>query len=296
MTSRRAAAGLGCALLVVLLALLFRGTEREPRYQGKTLSGWLQEGAWTSLRLTSTQEEAVRSMGTNALPFLVKWVQYVTPPWRVRFTMTVRRVVGRFWVLFRDPRMERARISLACLQMLGPDVRPVMPELVKMMKQTNVVVAVRALQIVDGAGKAGIPALLDVLTNRQAYVGVYYLETAMGHLGPDGHFAVPPLLSCLTNKNWGIAVVAAKWLGRIRLEPEVVVPALAKCLDAPDARVRSAVLQTLGEFGTDAQAAIPAIVRELSDPDNDIRSAANNCLRRIEPDFLGQDGAYGRRF
>lgn len=285
-----------CGLLVALLALLFRGWESEPCYQGKTLSVWLLQGAWTSLRLTSAQEEAIRSMGTNALPFLVKWVQYVSPPWRVRLTMAARRVVGRFWVLFRDERMERARISLACLQMLGPDVSPVMPELVKMMKRTNVIVAVRGLQIVDFAGKAGIPVLMDVLTNRQAYVGVFYLESAMGHLGADGHFAVPPLLGCLTNKNWGVAVVAAKWLGRIKMEPEVVVPALARCLEAPDARLRYAVLQTLGEFGTDAQAVIPSVVRELSDPDNDVRSAANYCLHRIEPDFLGLEGAYGRRF
>lgn len=296
MKRRGAVVAVGCALLVALVALLFPGAEREPWYQGKTLSAWLLQGAWTSARFTSAQEEAVRSMGTNALPFLVKWVQYASPPWRVRLSMIARRVGGRFWVLLRDERVERARLSLACLQMLGPDVSPVMPELVKMLKQTNAVVAVCALQVVDWAGKAGIPVLLDVLTNRHAYVGVYYLESAMGHLGPDGHFAVPPLLSCLTNKNWGVAVVALKWLGRIKLEPEVVVPALASCLEAPDARVKYAALQALGEFGDDARVVIPSIVRELSDPDNDVRSAANYCLHRIEPDFLGLEGDYGPRF
>jgi HEAT repeat protein len=164
-----------------------------------------------------------------------------------------------------------------------------MPEFVRMLKHTNAEVTFRALQVVDLAGKAGVPVLLDVLTNRQAYVQVYYLESAMGHLGTDGHFAVPPLVNCLTNKSWGVAVVAARWLGRIRMEPEVVVPALTGCLDAADARVRLASIQALGEFRGDAETATPAIARELSDPDNGIRAAARSALLRIEPDFLGQE-------
>jgi HEAT repeat protein len=123
-----------------------------------------------------------------------------------------------------------------------------MPELVKLMKQTNAFVPVRALMVVDSAGVAGIPALLDVLTNRHAYSQVSYLEGCMGQLGTDGHYAVPPLLNCLTNGNWGVAVVAARWLGRIRADRELVVPALMTCLDGPDARVRCAAVQALGEF------------------------------------------------
>jgi HEAT repeat protein len=99
--------------------------------------------------------------------------------------------------------------------------------------------------------------------------------------------AVGSLVSCLTNKSWGVAVVAARWLGRIRMEPEVVVPALTSCLDAPDARVRCGAVQALGEFRGDAQVATPSVVRELSDPDNEVRAAAANNLHRIETDFLG---------
>ena len=281
------------ALLAVALAFLLWGTDREPRYQGKPLSGWLLQGArkpiGVPIGLTTDQEEAIRCMGTNALPYLVKWVQYVSPPWRVRFTMTARRVTGRFWVLVRDDRMERARLSLAALRVLGPDVNPAMPEFVKMMKQTNPEVAFRGLQVVDSAGLAGIPVLMDVLTNRQAYVQVHYLEGAMGHLGTDGHFAVPALVDCLTNKSWGVSAVAARWLGRIRMDPEVVVPALAGCLDAsPDARVRYAAVQALGQFSGYARVAMPSVVLELSDPDNGIRAAASNCLHMIETDIHGR--------
>ncbi|HTL16220.1 MAG TPA: HEAT repeat domain-containing protein [Patescibacteria group bacterium] len=260
------------------------------------MSGWLLQGAWKPIGLTTEQEGAIRCMGTNALPFLVKWVRYVGPPWRARLARSMPPLFRRFPFLVKNKQLERARLSLAALQMLGPDVAAAMPQFVEMMKQTNAEVALRALQVVDSAGKAGIPVLLDVLTNRQSYVQVYYLEGAMGRLEADGHFAVPPLVNCLTNQNWGVVVVAARWLGRIRMEPEVVVPALANCLDASDSRVKCAVMQALGEFRTDAAVALPSLIRELNDPDNEVRAAARNALRRVEPDFIGQERPTGPWF
>jgi HEAT repeat protein len=271
-------------LLVAALVFALRGSEQEPRFEGRTLSSWLLRRDPHLRTLTLDQEQAIRTMGTNALPFLLKWMQYEYPAWRVRLERIVPRS-ARLGFLFTDERAERAMLSEECLSMLGPDVAPAMPELVKMLKQTNAVSPTRALQVVDSVGKVGIPVLLDVLTNRQSYPRVYYLEGAMGRLGPDGHFAVPPLLACLTNRNWGVVVVAARWLGRIRMDPEVTVPALASCLDAPEARVKCAALQALGQFRADAAGAIPFVARELNDPDNDVRAAAQNALRCIEQDF-----------
>jgi|SRR5581483_2852049 len=280
------------ALLVAALVFSLREVEHEPQFQGRTLSAWLLRGDPHLRTLTVDQERAIRTMGTNALPFLLKWMQYEYPPWRRRLARNVPWVFARFRFLFTDNQAERAMLSQECLSMLGPDVAPAIPELVKMMKQTNAVVPTRALQVVDSAGKVGIPVLLDVLTNRQSYPQVYYLEGAMGRLGPDGHFAVAPLVGCLTNKNWGVVVVAARWLGRIRMDPEVTVPALARCLDAPEGRVRCAAMQALGQFRSDAAAAIPSVVRELTDPDNDARAAAESALRCIEQDFSGQERAH----
>jgi hypothetical protein len=295
---RRAGLAVVCAFLAVALILLLWGSDREPRCQGKPLSEWLLQEAWKHAGLTADQEEAVRCMGTNALPFLLKWVQYVTPPWRVRLTSNAPRFVGPFWFLLGDQQMERARLSVMCLRVLGPDVSPAMPELVKMMKQTNAVVAIRALQVVDSAGLAGIPVLLDVLTNRQAYNqdGAFGVAGTMGQLGIDGHFAVPALLTCLTNKDASVASIAAALLGTIRLKPQTVVPALIGCLDAPDVRVRYAAVRALAEFRTYAQVAIPSVVRELSDPDGAIRAQATNSLYLIEMDFHGQRGAHEQRF
>ena len=60
------------SLLAVALVGLLWGSEREPRCRAKTLSAWLLEGAWKPLGLTADQEEAIRCMGTNSLPFCGK--------------------------------------------------------------------------------------------------------------------------------------------------------------------------------------------------------------------------------
>src|SRR5262249_38978720 len=166
MKGRRAVVAVVFTWLLVALALLLRGSEREPQYQGRALSDWLLRRTWKDFSLSVEQDEAVRSMGTNALPYLVKWMKYVSQAWRVQLVNIAPRVVKRVWFLRRDKQNERAMLSLECLQMLGPRVSPALPELARLMKQTNAVVAVRALMIVDSAGKAGIPVLLDVLTNR----------------------------------------------------------------------------------------------------------------------------------
>jgi hypothetical protein len=55
-------------------------------------------------------------------------------------------------------------------------------------------------------------------------------------------------------------------------------------------------MQALGEFRTDAAVALPSLIRELNDPDNEVRAAARNALRRIEPDFIGQERPAGPWF
>ena len=285
-------------MLVAALILLLLGREREPRFQGKTLSVWLLRRDPHLRTLTIDQDEAIRSMGTNVLPFLLKWMQYESPPWRARLARSVPRVFAGFSFLFRDSQEERAELSQKCLCKLGPDVSPAIPELVKMMKQTNGLAPVRALLVVDSTGLAGIPVLLDVLTNRQVYGQdrAYMLRGTMSHLGPDGHYAVPGLLTCLTNKDTEVAATAATLLGQVRMEPELAVPALLSCLDSPDPQMRYAAVRALGEFRGYARVAIPFVVRTFSDPDNGIREAATNALQMIEADYHFRGIGSGQSF
>src|ERR1041385_2280437 len=65
------------AIFIGAIAIIsLRPGEREPEYQGKKLSEWLlaYHHPWESVDPSSTRAaEAVRTIGTNAVPCLVKW-------------------------------------------------------------------------------------------------------------------------------------------------------------------------------------------------------------------------------
>src|SRR4051812_12829515 len=60
-------------VVVAAVVLLWPRGEREPEYQGKKLSEWIGDEG------NPRQADAVRHIGTNALPFLIGWIRYETP-------------------------------------------------------------------------------------------------------------------------------------------------------------------------------------------------------------------------
>src|SRR6185436_7866661 len=66
-------------VMAVIVSIAFWPRPKEAEYQGKKLSEWLR-----ALRNPESEDatNAVLAIGTNALPFLVKWVQYELPEWR----------------------------------------------------------------------------------------------------------------------------------------------------------------------------------------------------------------------
>jgi hypothetical protein len=77
----------------VLVALSKR--EREPEYGGKRLSEWVLALPPSPTGGTDA-ELALRSIGTNAVPFLLKWIDYEPAAWRIKvYECYVSRYFGR---------------------------------------------------------------------------------------------------------------------------------------------------------------------------------------------------------
>jgi hypothetical protein len=76
----------GCALTALLLALWPRDRVPEPRYAGKSFSEWLalysESATRPGLQGRAEAVHALREIGTNALPFLLRLVQHETPAWK----------------------------------------------------------------------------------------------------------------------------------------------------------------------------------------------------------------------
>src|SRR5262245_11583533 len=76
------------SVLVAISAVAFLSGEREPEYNGKKLSEWLA----LQRERPDDVTDAVRAIGTNALPVLVKWVEYQVPAWHLKLLRLYQRV------------------------------------------------------------------------------------------------------------------------------------------------------------------------------------------------------------
>ena len=119
-----------CAALTALIALVWP-SEREPEYKGIPLSKWLDNYRWGDAEFA----EAIKHMGTNALPYLLRVAKYEEPHWRTRLSRTTSKWpagalnsrVGQ-WLL-GGKTASRADASVIAFGILGADADPILSEL-----------------------------------------------------------------------------------------------------------------------------------------------------------------------
>jgi len=135
--------------LVVLLVMLagvsawqgLREREREPLYQGKRLSVWLRDS-----RGSGELTNAVRQIGTNGIPTLLKMLRKKDSPSVLRLTNFWDRHIVRFrylpaFIQYPDWYLNQAhRVNASALigfEVLGADAQQAVPALIKIYEQHN---------------------------------------------------------------------------------------------------------------------------------------------------------------
>lgn len=247
----------GGSLIVLLLWVVAR--DREPRWHGKRLSDWAAQYGTNHWAFRSTgadleAEKAIRDIGTNAIPFLLKQLS-------ARESEILRKLRTHLpaqWAkasILRDRSTEVRRTAAYGVAALGRN-----------------------------AAEA-VPALCAIETNHPEVDGRYTAVFALRTLGPTAEPAIPFLIRCLTNQEFTIRDDAATALGAIGARADLVVPALIQFVaQTPNRQIYEIhdAIVALGKFGPEASAAVN-VVRELLDhSDNYIREAATNCLRRLQ--------------
>lgn len=91
------------SVAAVTLAIFIWPRDREPEYDGVSLSQWLQRYKDNKPQAT----EAIQHIGTNAFPFLLHWIQYEKPSWRnflnhlhSRLPSSVQNSRALHWLLY----------------------------------------------------------------------------------------------------------------------------------------------------------------------------------------------------
>ena len=248
-----------------LCVLAASGTEEEPSYNGRTLSQWLAiehaVARTVGPGLHRAPEEAVRAMGTNAIPKLLEWTSYQrSSAEREGQTEPTRPAPGTNQSPELTP-LERARSTVFGFCVLGAAARPAIPQLTELARSSSDADRARRCAVSLAAiGPEAIPSILSLATNapgatRSHAIGA--LEYMAGN--PALASAVPVLIQCLGDTNWDnrISGEACDALSAIGL-PGVVLPALTNALRSPNPDLRKQAAWCLAGFPEGASP-VPAV-------------------------------------
>ena len=200
-------AGCGLAALIVVLAF---PTERQPEYNGRKLSEWLKLYVQSQ---DPQAADAVRHIGTNALPWLLEWTDYQPPGWKMRLwtnppVAMLRTGYARsvYYWLRRSRASDREWAARLGFEILGSVARPALPEAERRMADW------RKPYRASGAME-------------------FYTEI-------EGSGSVPVLLRALVSTNADCRQSAAFCLASLGTNAAPAAPALSNALSDPDPLVR----------------------------------------------------------
>jgi HEAT repeat protein len=114
----------GCA--AVLLGIFLH--KREPHFEGTCLSDWLQAPQ------SAARATALDSIGTNALPWLTRWLMQTNPEpqWRKTTRAFLQRTTKLSWRVLDYP-LDQQQLGFTGLYALGTNAAPAAPIVVKLL-------------------------------------------------------------------------------------------------------------------------------------------------------------------
>lgn len=166
-------------LLLLLTGLVFFALYEppEPTYKGRPLSHWVEKcGQIYTAGSFEEGSEGVRAIGTNAIPYLVKWIGGEASM-RTKVRATFRKTLaflhlpqGSDSEIFRAVRAAGARNALI-LGALEGDTKLAVPHLARLLVETeNPDCAWTVAKMLASLLPEGAPGLVAAATNKHVYV------------------------------------------------------------------------------------------------------------------------------
>jgi len=275
--------GWGLAVCGVVLVTVLVWPKGEPRYGGRYLSAWLKDcGEYHDEKDPRhiRAREAVRRIGTNGLPYMVRNINYKTPEWMVRVMGATRRIPEPWssWCYSVVERRNPAALAGAGFWVLGPQAAPAVGALVAMLDNRDGDNPARALWHI---GRVAIPSLLAVVTNRAA--GVHQraeAAVAIWGMGTNASDTVEVLAGCL-GEDEEVAGAAAWALCNVTTNAGFVIEVLTNAVKTASPQLRAKILYSFYPLGEGGWPAVPTILTSFVDSDYEVRHAATNALNTI---------------
>jgi hypothetical protein len=300
---------LGIAILGLILWLA--SGPSEPAYQGKPLSAWLAQLddhrgdsviEWSSeLRLHLDEKqlqaaEAIRHLGTNALPRLMADLQ--TPDNSIQTLVRSVRLSLRQLVRWeplpgqssparsaRSPPVVHLRHRAALgLIALGPAAQTAVPQLTDLYTNSPFGSSKEAALVLASLGSEGLAPLHGAITN--PIWGRPELEAeavwALAQFPTNGQSIVRDLALAVTNTRRALFFrgTALRGLSQISTDAQSTVTALLPALNDPQEDIRRETLFILERYGAQATSAVPVLLQKLNT--RDLHHQVLQTLRAID--------------
>jgi len=144
---------------------------QEPAYQGKRLSAWLRVvGSSVNLVESNQAREAVKEMGTNALPTLIRMLGTRESLLKSKLRPASLRypLVRRFYIPRADP--PGPGLWWIGFRILGPSAKPAVPQLIEMLGTEDDLIRSRVASSLEAIGPVAFPELLEAYRTRTGRV------------------------------------------------------------------------------------------------------------------------------
>ena len=147
------------------------------------MRGYVESGLLPNDRASAERDEALRQIGTNAVPFLLSWIQYETPPWKYRVYHLVNPILARLGISkgLDDRKLEYQAVGAVwAFKALGDKADYALGDLEKLFNDPAHQLAARRAAMV--LVRRGIPTpvpLLMAVTNQQVNVSTLSFLIAM---------------------------------------------------------------------------------------------------------------------
>ena len=302
-----------CCLTASFVAPGLPQDDAQPAYNGQPLNHWIEvlggpslSSKWIpkvkDIKGGLEAQEAVRHIGTNGIPFLVRWIggeplfaadmskqetlDFASPASRQEATNVA-------WASIR------AKGAMQAFRVLGTSATSAIPELARLL--TNQLAAelrpVRAdegvvqppcaefvLPALGGIGPDSLPVLLAVVTNTTytSATRAMALE-AVGAMGTNALAALPVLAQCTQESQEFVALTAVESLSTLAKSDQMALAALTNAVKNPLRGVRMRAVIALKPFGAQA---VPALLYALNDASSGVRYNALGALIRAAPEAL----------
>ncbi len=184
-------------IISIMVAVLFLGIlaiavfrAREPRYEGGTLTEWVDDYLRVESGDFPTREDeeamrkckhAIRQIGTNAIPALLKWMQATDSPMRVKLNTLLDK---QSLIQFRFPDAYHCHWrGYIGFRTLRKNAVAAVPDLTKLLESPDPQqrgLAFNSICAIDHDGRNLLPVILQSLQNSQSNIrisaAVYLVE------------------------------------------------------------------------------------------------------------------------